>query len=131
VYAILYINPLSANGLLKSLKEARKYASAKREFFNGLSVVNAAYTEGWSKRSTEAKFVDGEWQSVYKRKRLQSKRFCILFDGIALIYIHLVPTQSSTLQTLLAEEHNDGAAKYSPHSTAAFVHDALMLQDQQ
>jgi hypothetical protein len=116
---------------VKSLKEARKYALVKRDFFNSLSATNTTYTDGWSKCSTEMKYVDGEWESVYRWKQIQSNVFCLSFDSIVLRYMHLVPTQSSTLQTLLTEEHIDGAAKYSPHSTAAFVHNTLMLQDQQ
>lgn len=55
--------------LFKSLKNARRYAEEKRTFFKGLTVVHEKFVEKWKKLSTEASYVNDEWESVYSTLR--------------------------------------------------------------
>lgn len=107
-----------------------RLAKDKREFFEGFSDVLKAHVKDWEEMSTEPRFVDGEWVSVYKRKQIKCTSGFVFFAS-QFLTLFTVPTQANIVRELLAAEHKDSSSKHSPHSAVEFVQEGMRLQRQQ
>ena len=118
----------AATMLIKSLQRTILLAAEKHAYFHGCSGACKVFVKTWENLPTEPRRVNGEWESVYRRKRLKSeyKHHSPLFSASNKIWL-IVPTRLSTFQGLLTQEHvqHSGA---SAQSASVFILDALKLK---
>ena len=62
-----------AKSLGAHLAEALRFAAEKEEHFNGLTYVFRNSIDKWCNLPTLPEVIDGEWESVYRPKRFNSK----------------------------------------------------------
>ena len=73
-HSVFFSHVYAVMSLSKQLRTAVDQAADKRTFFEGCSAVYCDHVAEWSNVSTEPTLVNGEWESVYRRKR--QKRTC-------------------------------------------------------
>ena len=66
----------TATTLVKSLRRAILQAAEKRAYFHGCSDVCKGFVKSWEKLPTEPRRSGGEWESVYRRKKMKSEHKC-------------------------------------------------------
>ena len=62
--------------LVKSLRRAILQAAEKRTYFHRCSDVCKGFVKSWEKLPTEPRRSGGEWESVYRRKKMKSEYKC-------------------------------------------------------